>query len=194
ETLLGPGTDHAPAEPLPPLVALRAAIPADSATADDAIEALRTVVRAFAHVWFTATITHESRALQSSWWKVSRADSVERAARPQAVNGSRHAFLHCHLPPRVDSTVPRAAQRPPDPFAISQRYFQIVAGVRLNAVCPSWLLDEANPRLGDERLNADTSIAQPAVARVRAERAALIAVLDRAGARFPTNDWIVGQR
>jgi hypothetical protein len=171
---------------LPALAAARDALPTDSSTADDAVETLRTIEHAFFHVWFAAGAADASRTLQRSWRTETPMDTIDVVSRSQSVRGLPRNFLHCH----PDSpTSPRANE-----YVLRWLQLLIYSGVGDHAICPSWMLSKTNGRLGDERLNADTAIAPALRATVRAERAAVIAALNRAVARFPSNNWLVGQR
>ena len=91
----------------------------------------------------------------------------------------RRQYLHCH----------------PDGFGGFRRIDVdiIESGAGKRAVCPSWDLS-AEPPPFDERLGIDAEIRPELLPGLRLQRLALLALLDRAAAAVPDDDWIAGQR
>ncbi|MBC8090071.1 MAG: hypothetical protein H7Z40_22665 [Phycisphaerae bacterium] len=143
-------------------------------------------------------LAQQITAFHASWHLLWRQSELQRANdfNAQSYQLARHTLIHCHTGTEPEDRLvttfwPGADGSTVD---INFRYAQIFSGRSSFAVCPTWTIVEKGNTALDERLGRDGALLERLRKGTHDLRAKLLAQLDTAGAKYPGDAWIVGQR
>lgn len=145
-----------------------------------------------------ARLAQQITAFHASWHLLWRQSERQRANdfNAQSYQLARHTLIHCHLGTEPEDRLvttfwPGADGSTVD---INFRYAQIVGSRSTFAVCPTWTMVEKGNTALDERLGRDGALLERLRKGTHDLRSKLLVQLDTAGAKYPGDAFIVGQR
>jgi len=134
----------------------------------------------------------------AAWHLLWRQSELQRANdfNAQSYQLARHTLIHCHTGTEPEDRLVTTFWPATDGSTvdINFRYAQIVGSRSMFAVCPTWTIVEKGNTALDERLGRDGALLERLRKGTHDLRTKLLAHLDSAGAKYPGDAWIAGQR